>query len=355
MEPLVAQERYWKKVGLASFVLAAFVIVRHNSSFANYGWGQGAWLQSLPKGTITEIAVPLFFAIAGFNFFQNYSPQKAWAKIRRRIKSLLIPYIAWNTIYCVFVVVTSCTFISRFFIGRERFVPTLPNVVLGCLYHWNCNSQFWFIFDLMLLALVSPLLWYLVRDKRVGFVTLLVACAAVFNLSFPLLEKTVYRMDALLYYLVGAVAATSFRDEVYSERLSTFLKQSLGCAGHAIVGVALMCTSLLLPSGVLPVVARPVVILLSSMGLWTLCGMAVQGRVSRIPSGGETFLLYAAHGILQPVIVKLLWLVLPKWEWMGMVNFALSIATTIVLIIWLRKEMQSRCPVLDHVLTGWRR
>lgn len=64
---------------------------------------------------ICEIAVPVFFLISGYLFFrgmENWNTSVWVNKIKRRIKTLLVPYILWNIISVMFFVayglISSC-------------------------------------------------------------------------------------------------------------------------------------------------------------------------------------------------------------------------------------------------------
>ena len=47
---------------------------------------------------VARVAVPLFFLIAGFLFFagSEWSVEVYLLKLRRRVKTLLVPYVLWN-------------------------------------------------------------------------------------------------------------------------------------------------------------------------------------------------------------------------------------------------------------------
>ena len=155
-------------MGFVGAVLAVFVVIIHNSSFANYEVSYWLSVYLFLKQSICELAVPGFFVIAGFNYFRDYK-QGVWnQKLRRRVRTLLVPYVVWNALYTAFALLTSYSFLSRYFIGRERFQFSLQRVVLGCLYHGVCNLHFWFVLALIVLAVLAPFLYAVLRDKRVG-------------------------------------------------------------------------------------------------------------------------------------------------------------------------------------------
>lgn len=63
-------------------------------------------MQLYVRTVICGVAVPTFFCISGFLFFRKI---KEWdwiiygQKIKRRINSLLIPYICWNLLSLFFI------------------------------------------------------------------------------------------------------------------------------------------------------------------------------------------------------------------------------------------------------------
>ena len=331
-------------------MLAVMIVIRHNSSFANYADPSGSAFHRFLVRTVTEIAVPMFFFFSGMNFFRNYEPRKTGEKLRRRVKSLLIPYLVWNTIFCVFAFVTSNTPISKYFIGRERYLFTIPNLIAGCLYHWNCNLHFWFLFDLILFALMSPLFYYSVKDKWIGLITITGCYVAIFMFGLRLPQIIFYRTDALLYYIIGAyfvLHSKEFRAVAYEKR-EGFKKYCYVLSGLVLIGL-----TLLMACGSFPIALKPFVILLGGYGLW-LISTAVQIDTIRVPSRGTTFFIYPAHGIIQPVLVKLFFIVLPKVSCMSWLNFVLSVTGSILLICGIRCFLRNHLPAVDRVLTGWR-
>lgn len=354
----VSKGEYWSRIGWISLLLAIFIVIRHNSSFANYHTDEGESFHLLLQNTITALAVPMFFLISGFNFFRDYTPKKQLDKLRNRVKSLLIPYLIWNTIYCAFMLITSNTPLSKFFIGREPYELSVTNVIFGCLYHWNCNSHFWFVFDLMLIALLNPLFYYLLKNKIVGLITILAGYAVIFILKLELPMVLVYRTDAFFYYLIGSYLAMHWGKYLFSSQPTDAEPQSALPRrrwGGLLAGLILIGLSFLMALQSIPYAACPPIILLGCAGLWLISGVFDQNKLAWVPAGGTVFLLYAIHGIIQPVIVKLLYLALPKAEWISWINFVLSVTLTVLLCILFRKLMKRFVPAADHLLTGWRR
>lgn len=58
-------------------------------------------------------AVPLFFFVSGFLFFLN--KENIWNKWNKRIKTLLLPYLIWCTLYFIYL------FFMQRVLGLEPF------------------------------------------------------------------------------------------------------------------------------------------------------------------------------------------------------------------------------------------
>ena len=113
----------FKVLSLISIILVLYI----HSGFHDYpneiqGMVFNANLQNFISGMIGRCAVPLFYAISGYLFFTglydggNANYPKLWFKIKKRGKTLLVPYI----IACLFPVVFNL--VLEFIPGIEQFV-----------------------------------------------------------------------------------------------------------------------------------------------------------------------------------------------------------------------------------------
>lgn len=115
---------------------------------------------------LTEVCVPLFYVISGYLFFRNVPmfPRPGWFldKYRSRFFSLVIPYliangVAWLCYY--FAVKAAPSMVSGFF-GDSWKNP------LYVFWTGPVNMSLWFIRELILVVVVSPALYLLVRFLR---------------------------------------------------------------------------------------------------------------------------------------------------------------------------------------------
>jgi len=71
-------------------------------------WGAPNWLyiyvSEFLSHSLPRIAVPMFFFISGYYAFykKDWSQRSVWTvELKKRVKTLLIPYLLWNSIYLV--------------------------------------------------------------------------------------------------------------------------------------------------------------------------------------------------------------------------------------------------------------
>ena len=109
-------------------------------------------------------------------------------KMKRRVHTLVIPYLAWNTIYFVI-----------YLAAGKATLAELPEAVL--LY--RCNPVFWYMFQLILITIISPVIYFIMKKGRAAALLLLavIFALAVFYAKLPF---HYCNEDALFYYCLGA-------------------------------------------------------------------------------------------------------------------------------------------------------
>lgn len=196
-----------------------------------------------------NLAVPTFFLVSGFLFFYNsgFSFAIYKKKLRRRFFSLIVPYLFWNLAFMAAVYVI------------QRCAPSLNNRMLLSDYSfldflnsfWNFSgtgwgtpilSFTWFLRDLILMVVCTPILYVFIRYTRGLFVLVLAicfvlgvhigligfprswlffsmgACLGIFKVNFAaILQK--YAWVLLPFGLAFLILITSFSDKGVIYRL----------------------------------------------------------------------------------------------------------------------------------------
>lgn len=157
------------------------------------------------------VSIPGLFAISGYLFFANvtewnFSVYKS--KIQHRVYSLLIPFVIWNLMKFI----TSA--IISYHNGGMNGIVQMVNDNGGWLIFWNgafpCHNPLmmvtWYLRDLIVMSLLTPILYFLIRKSHYALWLVLVVCGltdfwptdnvcTAYNLSFFVLGITLSQFE----------------------------------------------------------------------------------------------------------------------------------------------------------------
>ena len=166
---------------------------------------------------IGDIAVPLFFVISGYLFFNSptFNRQTFISKIKRRVKTLLIPYLLWNLsfllfIWFLYIIYPPLMHSLASYLDNFDFITFIQSF-------WSINGSpvlapFWFVRDLIVLSLLSYPLYYLI--KKIGIIILIL-------LLVLWCTKTAYDIPgigirSLFFYSFGAYFSIQKKEKLIS-------------------------------------------------------------------------------------------------------------------------------------------
>ena len=174
MKNRYTEDSFRNKISIISVVCCMLVIWIHTNNMEVYGiTNQGRTVmesvtyrfETIWMG-IEGMAVPMFFFISGFLFYRNYDLSKIGEKYRSRFKSILIPYLIWASFYYLFFVVIS--WIPA--IAEKMNAPAGQELsVIGWLRSLWPDQYYtlWFLKNLIVFIAISPLVYVLLKDRRV--------------------------------------------------------------------------------------------------------------------------------------------------------------------------------------------
>ena len=186
---------------------------------------------------VFEVCVPLFFFISGFLFFYgtaSFTFSVYFNKLRRRVHSLLIPYIFWNLAVLLFFFLAQ-TFFGGLLSGVNK--PIIQYNLTDWLWSlWDTshvhvkaaknlpiNSPFWFIRDLMVVLLLSPIIYFLIRKVGV-FAVLILGVVWLFKPYFYLPG-----WSTVSFFFFSAGAYFSLHNKNFVLVMQSFLPWSVLC------------------------------------------------------------------------------------------------------------------------------
>lgn len=151
-----------------NFIAIVFVVFIHSPYTEAVGHPLAISVQAAVTGSgLGLFAVPLFFAMSGLLFFKNVQRwNDCFPKIGKRINTLLVPYVLWNLVFVGWYA------LMGLLPGLEQYVNSnvfdqlchaRPLVALQRLFIDPAGFHLWFLRDLMLYIILSPLLYIGIR------------------------------------------------------------------------------------------------------------------------------------------------------------------------------------------------
>ena len=346
---MLAQDAY-QRIDIMRFPLIVGVVVAHAypgplNSFINI------FIYNFICHGLARIIVPLLFLISGYLFFINFdsSKQTYWSKFQARIRTLLIPFLIWNiATLLIFALAQTIPLTSGFFSGVNSPIASYSffdyfNAIFG-INRMPIAMQFWFIRDLMLLVLLTPIIHYAIRRIPLIFLVTLYSCWMVDY--WPVYTPAI---EPVLFFSVGAFLGESKAD--------IFALDKYGMVTTPIYFLIVVFTSLFVQSPLTPYLHRTGIV------LGMVSALFISKQVIKLPQAKNkllelstmSFFVFAAHEPLQLIIRKLAYRVLmPESMVSELVLYFVIPTVIIVLLIEAYRVLEAIAPDLLKVVTGER-
>lgn len=262
--------------------------------------GASDFVRDLVSQGLARVAVPLFFAMAGYFFFRGFqwSIASYRRKVSSRTRSLLLPLLFWNALTLVVLATAqSLPALKGFFSGANK--PITDYVLfdhLNALIGINDRPiayQFWFIRDLFVMVLLSPLVYLALRFARPFFLAALFA--AWFANHWPIYIPSA---ATALFFSLGASFSLSHRNPFFGDRV--------GWAITALYGILVVVDAMTKGESFNPHLHKAA-LLLGMMAVLFLTQFLVhlpRLRWGLLRAGSCSFFVFAVHEPLLTVLRK---------------------------------------------------
>lgn len=172
------------------------------------------YISYLISDILARIPQPMFFFFSGLLFFRNVSSFNRniyLQKLSRRVHSLLIPYVVWNLLIVLLYLAVQLI-VPELLSGHNKTVADYSATDWLWAF-WDTskiNSQafegmpinypLWFVRDLMVTVLFTPLLYLLIKKLKIVFLCVL-GIMWLFNFSVGI---TGFSFAAFFFFSLGA-------------------------------------------------------------------------------------------------------------------------------------------------------
>lgn len=179
---------------LLRFPLAFLVIIIHTEK-----WNNG--IPSMPISNLNHIdlldcfriilgegiarlAVPTFFLMSGYYFFfskvNSFNHVSYLQTIKKRFKTLFIPYLVWNIIA---LVINKKLSIFSYLVNTEILL------IINETFYKPADFPLWYVRDLMLLTLLSPIIYTISKNS---YTIIFMSLVYVVFPSIPYIQSIVF-------------------------------------------------------------------------------------------------------------------------------------------------------------------
>ena len=160
------------------------------------------FISELLSHNIGRMAVPCFFLFSGYLYFrkmEKWSGSFYLSQQKKRLKTLVLPYILWNilNIAIVFIKGTAFNALGMDGSGDINFIKSTSFYELMVM---PIDLPLWYLRDLICMTFLAPLFYYLFRyTKSLGIIVLLLLYFTTWELPFR-----GFSLTAIFYFGLGA-------------------------------------------------------------------------------------------------------------------------------------------------------
>ena len=286
---------------------------------------------------IIRVNIPCFIMLSGYLFYRDFSWDKLMGKWKRRVRSLLIPYLLWNTLYYAGYLLTSHVDGLQGIVNKPGLSLTFEGA-FNAIVRFAFNPVFWFMYQLLILVALAPVLYFFLQRVWSGIIFLAVLLYALFmGVALPELN-----LDALIYYSAAAFIAVHLKESAeapWSRRRVLF-------------GIVLLAAGIFVGRRYYTEYFVPGIVLYqlaASISVWLMVNEERLGRIR--PFMTCTFFIYAFHFIPVRFVNKAAAILFPGQKAVAVLLFffmpVIAVSVCFQAARFLRRFLPKVCMVLN--------
>ncbi len=350
------------KISYVNLISTVLIVLLHSNRYKYFPETPEYERFFLDYGSMLLIGIAMgtFFALTGFLLFKDIHADALdkgllnWysTEMKKRIKSLLVPYLVWNFIWTVFVVViTYIPFITSRMDSFQLYDGAILSLLQGVF--WNkYNGVFWYVKSIIFLSLLSPVIYLSLRNRFVGGICLLLSMLLMTELSGALVSAKSaflsYTANHLFFFLVGAYISIHHFQLINKEYKKSFI--ILGGIMH-MSAAGVLCWFDMAGVSVFFLIVSLLKILRFA-GFWIFADVFRNVKAAKLAR--ISFFIYAMHRYVEQTANKLFELFLPHIPFAATINTLGGVVLTIVVIAGIAAVLSKYFPVLFFILNGGR-
>ena len=371
-----------QSLDLLRFPLAVVVLTVHVFSISRGITLQGVFIETYKSSLLMEVAtvvnaflrgqsVPIYFFISGFVFYLGLEPQVALykRKFKNRTKSLLIPYILWNLIAALLVIVkmlpcfkgylsytdtelnlTLPNFLSCFWMynGQLSLIPSGTNMAINASSSiFPINTPLWFIRDLILIVLFTPVIYKVI--KSIGYYWIIGLGTLWFIGNIYYRGFGIELITALFFFSWGAYMSINKKDMIVE--FGQFFKGTM--IMYPLLGGIYILLTHWYPAAIGWI--KQLNIIVGLFFAYNLASWLLSNNICKVNKflASASFFIYISHMLICDRIVKILYLMIkPNDDWSLLSVYVMTVIVSVAILLIVYYLMNRYTPSLLTILAG---
>lgn len=306
-----------EKFRIAGIICTIMVLYRHSLNYlAFFNSWTGHGINKIVQGkflVFTEIAVPYFFIVSGLFFFNHsyYSNNSYKIMIKKKFRSLFIPFIIWNVFGLLFLIAIS----DYGKIGNSLFA-CIENLLYS---RWN--GPLWYIRDLMIMMLFVWIYnWIFIINK----VWVYIFFISIFFFYWTPIDISLISSEGIFFFFIGGIF--SKHKDILNIKFPTYLT----------IGLILFWIFL----SISPIIANNIYIhrcntLIGLCSFWQILNFfPLKIKDFLLKYSSYSFLIYVMHPYLVKILKNSIAYLFYENEFIALITFIfLPIIVTCIIII----------------------
>lgn len=329
-----------KKITWISIFFCFLVVFAHGINLESYGidrYSEGlahfVFYVEFYEKLLAQVAIPTFFFISGLLFFRNFKIGDLWRKWKNRLCTIVIPFFLWCTLYYLYSVCYTNLPILQNAINSQHVAFSLEG--WGASLWSNSYYTLWFLKALIVLILLAPLEWVLLRNHIEGVPTGLIIIVVLWIQQYKALVP-IQLPGGMPFYAVGAYLGLN-HNSLLNKRSKWLSRLSVPFLfAHIFTRLYYM---------------NNIAILFFIIAIW-FCLDYVPNGTRTFRWMENTFFYYVAHDMLLEALKKVWLLLFGRSAGVALGGFIMAPGLTIIIMVGFSTLLRNKTPIIWKGLTG---
>lgn len=312
-------------------------------------------------GFLRGQSVPIYYFISGFVFFLGGKMTKEIYinKFRNRVKSLLVPYLIWNTLAILLLIVTLYSSFNQYKGHVAEFTPSLEGFLSAFwMYHgelegvyfadmfFPINAPLWFVRNLMVVVAFTPIIYHLLKRLKHYFVIFL---GLVWFVTYFFSINSYSFSDAFFFFILGAYMS------IYKNDILTIWGRyfKLSVVAYLMLGGLFLLSAYFYPD--FKAIIKQLNILVGLVFAYNLSAWLLKRNICKPNKflSSSSFFIYISHFLIAGKILKLTYLfVKPNSSLSLLFVYMFAVLITLGTLLLAYYLMHRYTPALLKVISG---